>query len=321
MIRIGSIIVGAALAAMLAPATVSAQQKTQIFVGTDYPFATAYVADGLGIFKRNGLDVVVNTFNTGTDAVQAMRSARAGFVIAGDMPSAKTWSVGDVVGVAPVTWDDSSLAVLAIESIKRAADLKGKKVATRIGSSGEIFFTNFLRQNGIARNQVDMLNLSPGDMPVAMANGDIVAYLWNQPTTAVGMRAVKGAHFLTDGTKGFGMNRILLSAARPTAEGSPDEVTAVIKSLLEAQAVIKNEPDKAYPIIAKIMSTSVEKVKEQIAAFNYDMTVDKAFVEDMTTKIEIATALGIASGPIDWDKQWMTKFAKAVDPRLVKFQP
>src|SRR4029079_5151414 len=132
-------IVGAALAVALVSASAVAQ-KVQVFVGTDYPFAVAYVAAAKNMFAKYGLDATVNTFNTGTDAVLAMRSAKAGYVLAGDLPSAKTWAIGDVIGIAPVTWDDSSLAVLAAPGIEKASDLRGKKISTPLGSTGEIFF-------------------------------------------------------------------------------------------------------------------------------------------------------------------------------------
>lgn len=313
-------IVGAALAVALASASAMAQ-KVQVFIGTDYPFAVAYVAAAKGMFAKYGLDATVNTFNTGTDATLAMRSAKAGYVLSGDLPSAKTWAIGDVVGIVPITWDDQSLAILAIAGVTKPADLKGKKVATPKGSTGEIFFVNYLKQNGMSRKDVDMINLSPGDMPAAMANGDIVAYLWNQPTTAAGLKAVKGAHFLTAGSKGFGVNRVMLNAARSTAENNPDQVIAVIRTLRDAMDFIKNNPDEAYPIIAKYLGGSVDKVKEQIVVFNYDMTLNQAFVDDMTTKIQIANEVGIINAPINWKTQWMTKFAKAVDPKLVAVEP
>ena len=296
-------------------------QKAQIFVGTDYPFAVAHIAAAKGYFQKYGLDASVVTFNTGTDAVQAMRSAKAGYVLSGDLPSAKTWDVGDVVGIAPITWDVESLSILAIASVTKAADLKGKKVATPIGSTGEIFFVNYLRQNGMNRKDVDLINLTPGDMPAAMANGDIIAYLWNQPTTAAGLKAVKGAHYLTDGSKGFGVNRVMLNAARPTAENNPDQVIAMVRSLRDAIQLLNTNPEECYPIVAKALSTSVDKIKEQIRVFHFDMTLDKAFVDDMTTKIEIAREVGITKGPINWKTQWMTKFEKEVDPSLVKVEP
>ncbi len=137
----------------------------------------------------------------------------------------------------------------------------------------------------MGRKDVDLINLTPGDMPVALAKGDIVAYLWNSPTTSAGLKAAKGSHFITDGSKGFGVNRVMFNAARSTAENNPDQVIAVFRALLDAQQFIKTNPDEAYPIIAKALGGSVEKVKEQIKVFNYDMTIDKAFVDDMTTKI------------------------------------
>jgi ABC-type nitrate/sulfonate/bicarbonate transport system substrate-binding protein len=301
--------------------TSSVAQKVQIFVGTDYPFAVAHIAAAKGYFTKYGLDAAVVTFNTGTDAVQAMRSAKAGYVLAGDLPSSKTWAVGDVVGIAPITWDVTSLAILAVANVTKPSDLKGKKVATPLGSTGEIFFVNYLRQNGMSRKDVDLINLTPGDMPAAMANGDIVAYLWNNLTTTQGLKAVKGAHYLTDGSKGFGINRVMLNAARPTAENNPDQVVAMVRSLRDAVRLLNTNPDECYPIVAKALSTSIERVKEQIAGFHFDMTLDRAFVEDMTTKIMIANEVGMMKEPINWKTQWMTKFAKAVDPTLVQVEP
>jgi ABC-type nitrate/sulfonate/bicarbonate transport system substrate-binding protein len=320
MFKHGLKMVGVALAVTFTAVSALAQ-KVQIFVGTDYPFGVAHIAAAKGFYTKHGLDVTVNTFNTGTDATLAMRSAGAGYVLSGDLPSAKLWAIGDVVGIAPVTWDDSSLAILAISSITKPSDLKGKKVATPLGSTGEIFFINYLKQNGMSRKDVDMINLTPGDMPAAMANGDIVAYLWNQPTTAAGLKAVKGAHFLTDGSKGFGINRVMLNAARSTAENQPDQVIAMVRSLLDAIRLLKSNPDECYPIIAKALSTSVENVKKNIAVFHYDMTLDKGFVDDMTTKVTIAAEVGIVKEPIKWKTQWMSKFARTVDPALVAVQP
>ena len=312
--------VGGALAAALFSFSAMAQ-KVQVFVGTDYPFAVAYVAAAKGMFAKYGLDATVNTFNTGADAVLAMRSAKAGYVLAGDLPSARTWAIGDVVGIAPLTWDDSSLAVLAAPGIDKAADLKGKKISTPLGSTGEIFLLNYLRQNGITRKDVDLINLTPGDMPVALAKGDIVAYLWNQPTTSAGLKAAKGAHYITDGSKGFGVNRVMFNAARATVENNPDQVIAVFRTLLDAQQFIKNNPDEAHVIIAKALGSTPDKVKEQIKVFNFDMTIDKAFVDDMTTKIDIAKEIGIVKDSINWKTQWTTKFAKAIDPKLVAVEP
>ena len=302
-------------------ATAVMAEKVHIFIGTDYQFAVAEIAAAKGFYAKHGLDVDVNSFNTGTDAVQAMRSAKAGYVMAGDLPSAKTWEVGDVVGIAPVVWDDSSLSVFSIAQVTKATDLRGKNVAVVTGSSMEIFLVNYLKQNGMARRDVNIINLSPGDMPPALAKGDIVAFLHNQPTTAAGLRAVKGAHYLTHGTKGFGVNRIILNAARATAEQQPDQVIAMVRSLLDAIQLLKTNPEECYPIVAKYLGTSVTTVKKDIAVFHYDMTLDQAFVQDMTTELNLATELGMAKAPINWKTQWMTKFEKAVDPKLVAVEP
>src|SRR4051794_20790907 len=77
-----------------------------IFTGLDTGYAPLYVAELQGMFASNGVTVTVQTFTSGAEAVTAVRSAKAGYVLGGDLPSLNAWSVGggDIVGIAPVAW-------------------------------------------------------------------------------------------------------------------------------------------------------------------------------------------------------------------------
>lgn len=291
--------------------------RTAVFTGTDYPFAPAYVADARGYFAKHGVEAVVHTFPSGADAVQALRSARSGLVLAGDLPSMRTWSVGDVVGVSPVVWDDSSISVVAAKEIQTAGDLRGKRIATILGASNEIFLTIYLRQSGLRREDVQLINLGSGDMPVALARGEIVAFMGNQLTSAKALQAVPGAHYLRRGIKGLGTNRIIASAIRTTAEQDRALVVGTLKGLYDGVMFLAEQPDESHAIVARRLGVPVDVVKENIKVFNYSMAFDRAFVGDMTTESRIAVQLGMLKQFIDWKVQFRTDLLREVGRNLV----
>ncbi|HEV2016837.1 MAG TPA: ABC transporter substrate-binding protein [Gemmatimonadaceae bacterium] len=317
-------LVGAVIAALLIAACSTAAPQpggkllgpVSLFTGKDYLPAAAYVAQAEDLFAKNGVEVTHQTFNSGADAITAVRSAKAGFVMAGLLPSMKTWAVGDMIGIAPVGWSTESFSVLAAANIKSPADLVGKKAATVNGSSGQIYLTIYLQGNGL-EGKVEMVNLSPGDMPVALNRGDIAAYMWTQATTDAGLKAVPGAHLLQKGIKGIGNDIAMISAAKTTTQSSPDTVVAVLKALNAANNFIATNPDQAAAIVAKFLGVEQSVARKNMDLEHYTMLYDDEFVKGARADSAIALKLGMISSPLDLKNHIDTTLLRKVDPKLV----
>jgi ABC-type nitrate/sulfonate/bicarbonate transport system substrate-binding protein len=292
-----------------------------IMTGTDYNFTPARIAEAKGLFKKYGVDAAVQKFNSGADAIQAFRSHRSAYAIAADLPSMKTWAVGDVVGISPLVSDVLGLSIVAAKDIQSPADLKGKKVGMIFGASEQIALYAWLEANGIRSADFQPVNLGHGDMPPALLRGDIAAFIGNLPTVSVCLKAVPGSHVLQKGTEGYLTDRQIVNASRAFAQGNPQLTVAVLSALRDAETLIRDHPEEAFPVIAEWLGVSVDTARANMAIFTFDMTFSDAFVRDLTLESERATQLGFVKQPIDWKTQFETQYLRTVDSRLVTARP
>src|SRR5690606_4404605 len=90
--------------------------------------------------------------------------------------------------VAVLERDSKGYLVTARNEIQSAQDLKGKTIATRVGSTGSWFISEYLAGNGLSADDVKVTNLDTQVMPTALCHGDISAFFIFQP---FGQRAIE----------------------------------------------------------------------------------------------------------------------------------
>src|SRR5690349_11031938 len=160
---------------------IAADPKVRIFSGTDEHWVQFQVAKGKGFFKDEGLDADVTVFTTGATATEAFRAGRGDFISAGDLPSAAMWKTGNVIGLAPLSSDTEIFGIVGKKEINAPGDLRGRKIATRMGSTGEFLLYRYLASGGLSPSDLTIVDLAPPDMVVALVHGDIDAFAWLAP--------------------------------------------------------------------------------------------------------------------------------------------
>jgi ABC-type nitrate/sulfonate/bicarbonate transport system substrate-binding protein len=307
----------AALATWCAAGTALADTvKVRIFTGTDEHWVPFQVAKQKGYFSDEGLDVDVTVFTTGATAVEAFRAGRGDFVSAGDLPSAAMWQAGNVVGLAPLSSDTEIFAIVGRREINSPADLRGRKVATRMGSTGEFLLDRYLASGGLAPADVKMVDLAPPDMVVALAHGDIDAFAWLAPFTTRAVVSAPNTKLIAN-AKGLANNRIILSATRAFATQHPDLVRKVLRATRRAVDFVRGNPEEATRIWAQAVQGDAKQSVPVVRLIHFDMTFDHAFVNDMDELAKFMVQKGALKGPINWPAAFDTTFLRAVDPKLV----
>ena len=104
-----------------------------------------------GFFKEEGLDVTYRLFPSGTTAFQTFQTGQGDIVLSGDLPSVQYFErvKGDYRTIAVMERDTKGYVVVARKEISKPQDLVGKTVATRVGSTGSWFISEYLQKNGI----------------------------------------------------------------------------------------------------------------------------------------------------------------------------
>ena len=131
-----------------------------------------------GLYQQEGLDITYRLFPSGTTAFQAFQTGQGDIVMTGDLPSVQYFFrvKGDYRTIAVIERDAKGYVAVARKEITKPQDLAGKTIATRVGSTGSWFVSEYLTKNGIDEKAVTVRNLDPPLMPVALCQGDIDSF-------------------------------------------------------------------------------------------------------------------------------------------------
>src|SRR5580704_13498556 len=211
-----------------------------------------------GYYRQEGLDVTYRLFPSGTTAFQAFQTGQGDIVLTGDLPSVQYFFRvnGDYRTIAIVERDAKGYVAVAGTDIKSPKDLVGKIIATRVGSTGSWFISEYLTKNGVDPKTVTVKNLDTQILPTALCGGDIAAFFIWQP---VGSRALEicpdQAHYLTDAS-GY-IQGYLVAGARPQWLATP-EGKEIATRWLRATIKGREVAEKDFPAVAAYAKSALD---------------------------------------------------------------
>lgn len=175
------------------PVAQSAQAKLlpiKIAAGSAIDHVTNFAALDLGIFARHGLDAKVTVYDTGVQIVNALVAGDADVGTFGSVPMLSAVSndiplllIGYNHGDPNRRWynDNEAVVASAASGVKQRdyARLRGKKIGLPLGTAAEPYLYGLLDAAGIDRKSVQLVNVSPPDLAIALKQGAIdVAVIW-----------------------------------------------------------------------------------------------------------------------------------------------
>ena len=241
---------GAASAAEVAP--LDPPQDVKVAYVPIMKFATAFVAEGRGIFEKYGLNVEFERVRSGTEAIAFLDQGSVdvgGIAIVSSLWSA--WDRGlDIRIIAPGALDpmENGPTVLIgradlVDSgeITEIADLKGKRVAVAggPGSGGEYFVAKALERADLTIRDVELMNVGNADMPASIEAGSVDAILTSSPFSDQILGAGTGKLLGQDFTPGL-MTVAFVGSGKFISE-RPDVAQRFVLALAEAARMMQGD--------------------------------------------------------------------------------
>jgi NitT/TauT family transport system substrate-binding protein len=291
--------------AWLAPsALAAAANKASIAIGsTNYTWALSLVAKQGGYWEQYDTDIVERDFPSGRDAMQALLANSANFSTTTDTPL--VFSL--LRNIAPKVLLDFSrhtndMQLVSIAGHGVSADdpgsLKGKRIGTPIGTSGQYLSARYLKYAGLKESDVTLINIAPADLVNTLIRGDIDAFAWSLTAGKAAIAKSDGKAFsLTQ--KGFEAyfrtHLLLLTNDQTITENGPLLINAV-KAHLAAEKRIKDDPKWADLIAARVRVSATDILE---ATRNIELTVrfDESFVDDLVTEAQWAIEAKLVPEP------------------------
>jgi NitT/TauT family transport system substrate-binding protein len=308
--------------------TAAAQQpglKMTLFGQPSVNNDSIWMAMDKGLYTQEGLELTYRLFPSGTTAFQAFQTGQGDIVMTGDLPSVQYFFrvKGDYRTIAVIERDAKGYVAVAQTSITKPRDLIGKTVATRVGSTGSWFISEYLNKNGVDASKVTVKNLDTQVLPAALCGGEIAAFFIWQP---VGSRTLEicpdKAHYLTDAT-GY-IQGYLVAGARPQwLASAPGKDIAVrwLRATLKGRDIAEKDFASVAAYARAKLDLSEKATREQWDTNTRPIAIDKVYYDDFCNLSGWAQKEKMTEQKIDFQQLTWPDGLKAIDSKLVDAPP
>lgn len=232
------------------------------------------VAEAEDIFRRNGVNVSVNRFDSGKAVRDAMIANRIDIGVLGTTPLIVGVAKGDVAPVAMAMYAGrtNSIIVAKNSGIKSIKDLKGKKIGSQVGSAtNNVFVTKVLPKYGLTEKDVQIINTKFGNHVAALAGGSVDAFAGVEPFPSVAVTEGLGISIID--YQDFDIVPVWLGINTPILESRKKDVLGFLKAWVATIDILNKSPEKA----AKIVQENFTKM---------GFTISERAISVMLSKIE-----------------------------------
>lgn len=135
-----------------------------------------YAMESLELFTKNNANVELVEFAQYSDVIQALDSGSVDASIMGITEAVTPIANGLDLDIVLMTDYSAGMdGIVAAPEINSVKDLKGKTIATNIGTMNHMLLLTALEQAGLSESDINITNMSEGDATAALVGGSIDA--------------------------------------------------------------------------------------------------------------------------------------------------
>ncbi|ASY70078.1 aliphatic sulfonate ABC transporter substrate-binding protein [Sinorhizobium fredii] len=280
-------LIGATAAALSAPNIRPARAANEFRIGWQKNGVLALAKRTGALEKRlgeRGLTVSWAEFTSGPPLLEALGAGSLDFGPTGDVPPLFAQTAGAnllYVGSYKGTASGSAILVPKDSPIAALADLKGKKIAFKRGSSAHNFTVKALRKAGLTTDDIEAADLAPPDAAAAFKTGGIDAWTIWDPYFAVAeadpqTRVLTTAEGIVDSWSFFFGNGDFTAA-------QPEVITDVLDELAKVGAWAQANLEETVPALSEITGIPVEVTRTILTRKGADLSKVATLSDDALT--------------------------------------
>jgi ABC-type nitrate/sulfonate/bicarbonate transport system substrate-binding protein len=283
---VGALAVGAAPVAVAAEAAAvrvaasAGAEDAPLFVGVDQ-----------GIFAKHGLDVKVDLFPNGVEAINSLAGGNADVGVFGTYPFLAAVSKGIPLILIGHNWGDAlasnqseyfSLVAAKSSGIKNGdlASLKGKRLGVVFGSGAHAYVKSLFKQARLSEADVKTVNVPAANQATALAKGDIDVMAAWEPFASKSVAEVPGAvRVMHGGAQSFYEAGCLVVPAK-VRDARPDVLTNFLIAYAEAGQWIRSHRKEAAQITTRwVPGVPADVLSEALRYIPQDLRLSRNTVD------------------------------------------
>ncbi len=242
--------------------------------------ATLLIAEDKGYFKDEGLDVTVDTYDTGQQALAAMLAGKADLATMADTPVAQAALDGEQFWIiASYCRVERAVSVVGRRDrgIATFSDLKGKTVGTTPGTIADYFLQSYLVNAGIDPRSVEAVNLTPSQYVDSVVNGDVDAVAVAAPQRGMAIEKL-GANAVVLDNRSVPPTSMVAAATPALVESEPDVIQRFLRAIVRADQFIQDNPEEAESISADSIGADAVYYESDWPDYSFEVVLDQSLV-------------------------------------------
>jgi ABC-type nitrate/sulfonate/bicarbonate transport system substrate-binding protein len=272
------------------------------------------VAKEKGFFAKRDLDITVSNFTSGKQCLDTAIGGGADIATTAEAPTTAAAMAGlPIAFLARMEYSDDKTVASAKSGIKTKHDLKGKRIAYTAGTGSEVYTAALLKNAGLTKDDVMLVNLQPQAMLPALASGSIDAFNSWEPHISNAKKAL-GSGAVGIDTKGIYSETFNIVVAKDFLSKNEVLLEKFLAALIDAEAWMKAHPKDAIDVVAKATNIKPEDLTAIWSDYVYHVVLD----DKQLDVLRAHAAWRLESGNHPPGATTMPDFSKVIDPGPLK---
>lgn len=254
-----------------------APERITIAVARQPVFALIFIAQALGYFRNENLDVTLKMFDLGRDALDDMIAGKSDMATVYETPLVRRVHEGKAVSILTTlhtSTKNTALLVRTEKKITNISDIKGSIIGVPKQTSAEFFLNSYLTGHGLRISDVTLKDINPEDMKKSLEDGSVDGVaIWNpylyqlEQNIPKNQRSVLYSDTYTETS--------VLAVRTDTLAGKKPGYTAVLKALVQAEIYAKTYREDSIRIVARFFPDLTESnIRDMWQDFTLSLKMD-----------------------------------------------
>lgn len=276
-------------------------EKLSVALSATPHAALLYIAAANGYFADEGLDVEIQPVSHGKAALDRLAQGKADLASAAEVPFVISVLNGERLGIAATVASVSSeMAIVARRdrAIAVPGDILGKRIGVTLGTSGEYFLWAFLIRNKLAPDSVTLVDMAPGRMAQALAQGTIDAAATWEPIKSEAVTTLAANAISFTGADAYTVTHVVVGR-RELLKARSIAIEKLVRALVRAEDFNRSEPQQALALVADRLKLDSKTLKSGWEDIVFKVDLRQSQLVTLEDEARWAMARGyVASGPV-----------------------
>ena len=238
-----------------------------------------YVAQNQHFFQQNGINFVIKTFETSTEADNAVLTSQADLATSGEYTEVTNAFANDNISVIANIDKYQGVYLIANKGhgIESVTDLVGKTIGVVFQSLKEYYLGSFLDVNGLSLSNVTLVNVQPSQWVSSIANGTVDAVVVSQNYISQVQAALPNNTIVWQ-VQGEQLAYALIYGQTSWITQNSDLVNRFLKSLVEAQNFVIQNPTSAKAVLQTRFNYTAAYLAQDWPNHQFSLSLDDSLI-------------------------------------------